>query len=92
MTPEAFDPALELVVILESNDRVQLAMARGLLEDAGIPFYGIGQITTLVNDVDGLVRKWVRIQVPRDREAEARELLEQLSVPVPDEPDTEPRA
>jgi Putative prokaryotic signal transducing protein len=92
MTPDPFDPTLELVVILESNDRVQIAMAKGLLEDAGIPFYGIGQITTLVNDVDGLVRKWVRIQVPRDREAEARELLEQLSVPLPDESDTEPRA
>jgi hypothetical protein len=79
----AFDPALELVVVLESNDRVQIAMARGLLEDAGIPFFVQGQITTLIQDVDGFLRKWIRLQVPRGREGEARELLEQLLQPVP---------
>jgi hypothetical protein len=71
-----FDPALDLVVVLETNDRFQLAMAKGLLEDADIPFFVLGQIATLVQDVDGFLHKWVRVQVPRDREAEARELLE----------------
>jgi hypothetical protein len=75
---DPFDPTLDLVVVLETNDRVQLAMARGLLEDAGIPFFGLGSITTLVNDVDPFLYKRVRIQVPRDREAEARELLAEL--------------
>ena len=73
-----FDPTLDLVVVLETNDGVQLAMAKGLLEDAGIPFFILGQIATLVQDVDGFLHKWVRVQVPRDREAEARELLEEL--------------
>jgi hypothetical protein len=73
-----FDPTLDLVVVLETNDRIQLAMAKGLLEDAGIPFFILGQIATLVTDVDGFLHKWVRVQVPRDREAEARELLEAL--------------
>jgi Putative prokaryotic signal transducing protein len=77
-----FDPSLDLVVVLETNDRFQAALAKGTLEDAGIPFFVLGQITTLVNDVDGFLRKWVRIQVPRDREAEARELLEQVMQPV----------
>jgi len=85
--PDPFDPALELAVVLESNDRIELAMAKGLLEDAGIPFFGLGQITTLVNEVDGFLRKWVRLQVPRDREAEARALLEQLLVPAPQDAD-----
>jgi hypothetical protein len=79
---DPFDPTLELVVVLETNDRVQLAMAKGLLEEAGIPLFVLGQIATLVQDVDGFLRKWVRLQVPRDREAEARELLEQLLYPV----------
>jgi hypothetical protein len=88
--PEPFDPNLDLVVILETNDRIQVAMVKGLLEEAEIPFFVLGQITTLVTDVDGMLRKWVRIQVPRDREAEAREILQQLEVPIPDEPnDTE---
>ena len=79
--PDPFDPALELVVVLETNIGVQLAMANGLLEEAGIPFFVLGQITKLVNDVNPFLNKWVRVQVPRDREAEARELLEPLLHP-----------
>jgi len=79
--PSPFDPTLGLVVVLETNDGIRLAMAKGLLEDAGIPFFVLGQITTLVTDVDGFLRKWVRVQVPRDREAEARELLEAMEQP-----------
>ena len=82
--PARFDPALDLVVVLETNDRIQLALVKGLLEDAGIPFFVLGQIATLVQDVDGFLHKWVRVQVPRDREAEARELVEAL-----EQPDTE---
>ena len=72
----AFDPDLGLVVVLETNDRIELALTKGLLEDAGIPYYILGQIATLIQDVDGFLHKWVRVQVPRDREAEARQLLE----------------
>ena len=71
-----FDPNLDLVVVLETDNRIQLALAKGLLEDADIPFFVLGQIATLVQDVDGFLHKWVRVQVPRDREAEARELLD----------------
>jgi hypothetical protein len=67
-----------LVVLLETNDRIQLALVKGLLEDAGIPFFALGQIATLIQDVDPFLHKMVRVQVPRDREAEARELLEQF--------------
>ena len=71
-------PLLGLVVVLETNDRIQLALAKGLLEDAGIPFFVLGQIVTLIQDLDPFLHKWVRVQVPRDREVEARELLEPL--------------
>ena len=74
-----------LVVILETNDRMELSLAKGLLEDAEIPFYVLGQIATLVQDVDPFLHKWVRLQVPRDREAEARELLEGMLTPIADE-------
>ena len=75
---DRFDPTLDLVVVLETNDRIQLAFAKGLLEEAGIPFFILGEIATLVPNVDGFLKKWVRVQVPRDREAEARELMEEL--------------
>jgi len=79
--PEAFDPALDLVVVLETNNGIQLALARGLLQAADIPFFVLGQIATLVTDVDPFLLKWVRLQVPKDREVEARELLEPLLKP-----------
>lgn len=75
---DRFDPALDLVVILETNDPIQLALAKGLLEEAEIPYFVLGQIATLVQDVDGYLRKWVKIQVARDREAEAREILDAM--------------
>jgi len=71
-------PVVDLVVVLETNNRIQLAMAKGLLEDAGIPFFVSGQMATLVQDVDAFLHKRVQLQVPRNREVEARELLELL--------------
>jgi hypothetical protein len=76
---DGFDPTLDLAVVLETNDGIQLAMVKGLLEDAEIPFFVLGGITTLVTDVDPFLHKWVRVQVPRDREAEARDLLETVT-------------
>ena len=78
IVPDTFDPDLDLVVILETSDRILLAFTKGLLEEAGIPFYILGQITTLIQDVDPFLHKRVRVQVPSDREVEARELLEGL--------------
>ena len=81
-TQEPLNSANELVVVLETNDRIQFAMAKGLLEDAGIPLFVQGQFAMLYASIDGFLRKWVRLQVPRDREAEARELLERFQ-PAP---------
>lgn len=84
-----FDPDLDLVIVLETNDSIQLAMAKGMLQDAGIPFFVLGQIATLIQDVDPFLHKWVRLQVPRDRETEARKLVEELlhSAPATDQPE-----
>ncbi len=82
-----FDPALGLVVVLETNDSIELALAKGLLKEAEIPFFVLGQIATLVGDVDAFLHKWVKVQVARDREAEARELLEGMlqAEPIPED-------
>ena len=85
MNSPQFDPNLGLVVVLETNDRIQLALAKGMLDEAGIPFYILGQIATLIQDVDGFLHKWVRVQVPRDRETEAREILAEMVVAEPGE-------
>ena len=85
---DAFDPNLELVVVLETSDR-ELAMAKGLLESAGIPLFVLGQIATLIQDIDPYLHKWVRLQVPRDREPEARsssisQWLRTFRIPTPE--------
>ena len=76
-------PAGRLVVVLETNDQIQLAMAKGLLEDAGIPLFIEGQIATLYQGLDGFLRKWLRLEVPEDRAAAARLLLEPVLNPRP---------
>ena len=75
--------ANRLVVVLETNDQIQLAMAKGLLEHAGIPLFIQGQIATLYQNVDGFLHKWLRLQVPEDRAAEALEVLELVRNPRP---------
>jgi hypothetical protein len=77
------ESAGRLAVVLESNDQIQLAMAKGLLEHAGIPLFIQGQLATLYQGLDGFLRKWVSLQVPEDRAAEARELLEPVLNPRP---------
>ncbi len=77
------EPAGRLVPVLETNDQIQLALAKGLIEDAGIPLFIQGQLTTLYQSLDGCLRKWLRLEVPEDRAAEARDLLELLLQPRP---------
>ena len=77
------ESASRLAVVLETNDQIQLAMAKGLLEHAGIPLFIQGQLATLYQGLDGFLRKWVRLQVPEDRATEARELLEPVLKPRP---------
>jgi hypothetical protein len=73
----------DAVEVLDTHDAILVAMAKGLLEDAGIPYALLGRIATLVNEVDPFVKKRVRIQVPRNCETEAREVLALLLSPAP---------
>ena len=76
------EPTLKWVVLLETTDRIEFAMAKGLIEDAGIPLFVSGQIGMLVQEVNGFLHKRICLQVPSDREAEARDLLAQFLTPI----------
>jgi hypothetical protein len=80
---------MKLVVVLETCDAFALALTKGLLEEAGIPFFVLNELSTLVNDIDPMLRKWMRVQVASDREAEAREILARISQPEPGGVDTD---
>jgi hypothetical protein len=51
-----------LVVVLEAKDQIQLAMAKGLLEDAGIPLFIQGEFANMYPSavwiVTGCVCAW----------------------------------
>ena len=71
------DPDMDLATVLEGNDPVRLAAAKGLLEEAGIPFSVLGEDPRYA-PVGAFMHPWRRIQVGADREPEARLLLQQL--------------
>jgi hypothetical protein len=73
----------EWIVIFDTTDRTRFAMAKGLIEDSGIPFLVQGQIGTLIQDLNGFLHKRISIEVPRELEAEAREVLAPILGPVP---------
>ncbi len=89
MAQDPSNPAPDMVVVLETSDRIQLAMAKGLLEEAGIPFCASGEIATLVQSLDPFLHKRVCLHVPRNCEADAREVLERFHQPVPEFSDDE---
>jgi Putative prokaryotic signal transducing protein len=81
-------PPVELVTVLETGDPFALSLAKASLEDAGIDYFVDG------NDPSGSASSLgvclscpsggcCRIQVARESEGEARELLEPLRDPSP---------
>ena len=81
----------ELATVLATSDATLIPVVKSLLEAEGIPcfargeglqeFMGLGRLGAGTNLVTGLVE----IQVPKEREAEARALLAARDVPLPDE-------
>jgi hypothetical protein len=76
--PGPEEPSRDPVVVFETNEAFALAALKGLLEDAAISYFIVGEIATLLTDIDPMLRKWVQVQVPADRETEVRTLLKQL--------------
>ncbi len=83
VAPQTPDPQLDPVAVFESNDRFAIALAKGSLEDAGIPFWMQGDY--IAKGLSPVSAPSCRFFVPKDREAEARELLEPLNSPQGEE-------
>lgn len=73
------EPGLELVTVLVANNPVAIALAKSSLEQAGIPFNHEGDEAGVQLWVDPHIHRWCRLQVARDRESEARALLEEIA-------------
>jgi hypothetical protein len=73
---------LELEAVLECKDALQLGLARGILEDAGIPYLLNGKTfgrTSSIRAFTAFTRDMpFEVQVAKDRAGEARALLAHL--------------
>jgi hypothetical protein len=74
------DPNLRLVTVFEARDPLAVAAAKGLLEEADIPFYVHGEEHAFrLEGISPLAPPPCRIEVGEDREAEARKLLAEIA-------------
>jgi hypothetical protein len=79
--PVTPDSQLDLVTVFESNDAFAIALAKGSLEDSGIPFWMDGDETAARLVLGPIVFPLCRFLAPKDCEADARDLLEPLTSP-----------
>jgi Putative prokaryotic signal transducing protein len=68
----------ELVTVLDTSDAFALSLARASLEDAGIEYFLIGEDSRACPGLGAACR----IQVSREHETEARDLLAPLQEPL----------
>lgn len=65
---------LDVLIRTGLTDPVSIGFVKILLEEAGIPFFAMDQ-NIAARQESGNVFGWWSFRVPRDREAEAREIL-----------------
>jgi predicted TIM-barrel fold metal-dependent hydrolase len=71
---EAKEPDLDILIRTGITDPIAIGLAESLLEEAEIPFFAMDR-NTAARQESGNFLGWWNVRVPRDREAEARELL-----------------
>ena len=76
--PLAPESLLDIVMVFESNDRFSIGLAKGLLEDSKIPFWTEDDETAARLVLSPIMFPACRFLVPKDHEAEARDILGSL--------------
>ena len=68
---------LEVLIRTGLKDPIAIGLAESLLREAEIPFFVMDR-NVAARQESGNVLGWWNIRVPRDREAEAREILQSV--------------
>jgi hypothetical protein len=68
---------LEVLVRTSISDPIAISLLKSLLREAGIPFFVMDQ-STAARQESGNFIGWWSFRVPRNREAEAREILQSV--------------
>jgi len=69
---------LDVLIRTACWNPIAIGLTKTLLEEAGIPFFVMGQ-NTVARQESGNVLGWLDVRVPREREAEAREILQSVA-------------
>jgi len=73
----ADDGDLDALILTGFDSHVAIGLAKGLLQEAGIPFFTMDQ-NAGARQESGNFLGWWSVRVPRGREAEAREILQSV--------------
>ena len=71
------DGGVDVLIQTGINHPIAIGLAASLLEEAGIPYFVVDQNPTAQQE-SGNVFGWWSVRVPKQREAEAREILQSV--------------
>jgi hypothetical protein len=77
MLPDDHPPNLDVLIRTGLRDPIAIGLAQSLFEEAGIPFFVMDR-NVGARQESGNVLNWFNVRVPREYEAEAREIIESL--------------
>jgi len=69
---------LEVLIQTSLDSPIAIGLAKTLLQEAGIPFFAMDQHPAARQE-SGNFLGWWNVRVPREREAEAREILQSVA-------------
>jgi hypothetical protein len=88
LTDRLAEPVFDALIRTGCADPIAIGLAKSLLEEAGIPFFEMSQNLPARQESGNFIG-WFDVRVPREREAEAREILQSVeamkAAPVPTE-------
>jgi len=71
---QAGEGDLDVLIRTGMTERIAIGLAESLLQEAGIPFFAMDRNVAARQD-SGNFLGWWNVRVPREREAEARDIL-----------------
>jgi Putative prokaryotic signal transducing protein len=74
---QADEGAFNVLIRTGFEDPIAISLAKSLLLEAGIPFFAMDQ-NPAARQESGNILGWWDVRVPRDRESDAREILQSV--------------
>lgn len=78
LLPEPQPEYVELVTVLETGNKVIIAIAKSLLEDAGIKYFVKGEVIQDLFALGSIGLGYAKVQVRRENAEDAKNLLKDL--------------